>query len=409
VQASASDEPVPAITQLSVVARHAATGDGGNSWGGHQPRIVRTALGVFTAYSVASSRGPLHRRWRLVQQTASGWRLIGSGESGREPPSLLAGRDSQLFVVAWPGGLARMWTVTPTAAGWQTHVAAVPGQWIRSDWPYGSAAISPGGDITVVESDQTGASVSTTRGDIRMATRVAATGAWTWSVTPTPYRYCYAWLSPGEGDSLRLVATRGVLWSRMGYRRPKGAFAYVYDAIGMWHEGHYGAPALTADPLIKRVRPTRRYRDIVASAAQPDVYRDSRGLLHVFYQFRGPSTKGVLVFRHAVLDGNKVLADVALPPGLTYAKIVEDADGNLYVIGTRNPAVLSVYRARSSIGTVLGPETTHSLGAQPVRYAGLTVADERSGTPRSDSVDLVYPSGSIARQPRWVYLHLRLR
>src|SRR4051812_6646464 len=69
----------PAVEDVSVVTARAATGDGGNSWGGHQPRIVRTARGVFTAYSVPTAYGPLNRGWRLARRSSSGWRVIANG------------------------------------------------------------------------------------------------------------------------------------------------------------------------------------------------------------------------------------------------------------------------------------------------------------------------------------------
>src|SRR3954452_255647 len=181
------------VDHVSTVTARAATGDGGNSWGGHQPRIARTRRGVFTAYSVPTAGGPLMRGWRLARRTTTGWHVIARGPAGREPPSLLT-RHDRLYVIAWPGGLPRMWTVTPGPQGWRTHSQSVPGQWIQSDWPYATASISPGGDIAVLQSNQLGP--PTMRGDIRVSVRSATTREWSSSVTPTFHRYCYAWLMP---------------------------------------------------------------------------------------------------------------------------------------------------------------------------------------------------------------------
>jgi hypothetical protein len=342
----------------------------------------------------------------LAQHSVAGWQVIASGGSGREPPSLLAGLDSELYIVAWPGGEPRISTIAATATGWQVSSSRVPGDWTHSDWPYGTAAISASGDITVVESDQVGHGLQV-RGDMRVATRLAATGAWTWSVTPSQYRYAYPWVSPDDAGHVALVATRDVLWNRLGYTRPEGSFRYVYDAIRVWHEDRYDAPTLEPGALVRRVRPTRRYPNITATAAQPAVYRDSRQLLHVLYYLRGPSTKGALRLRHAVIRGDTVVKDVGLPVGLTYAKLVEDGRGELYLLGIRDATQLYVYPTTSKNGTTLGEPSIHALHDQPVRYAGLTSADPRSGTARSDSVDLVYPSGRD--EQRWVYLRLRLR
>src|SRR5438105_10272972 len=99
----------PEITRFDVVSTSTATGDGGNAWGGHQPRIVRTRAGTFTAYSVSTGRGVLRRGWRLAQETPSGWRVIAGGKAGREPPALLAGPRGELYVIAWPSGWPRVW------------------------------------------------------------------------------------------------------------------------------------------------------------------------------------------------------------------------------------------------------------------------------------------------------------
>src|SRR5437588_5014024 len=143
---------VPVRIGIEVVSRHTATGDGGNAWGGHQPRIVRTGAGVFTAYSVPGG-GYLRREWRLAQEGPFGWHVIARGQSGREPPSLVASRDGSLYVVAWPSGLPRLWTITRGLIGWREQSQAVPGRWIRSDWPYGTAAIGRGGTLFVSRTD----------------------------------------------------------------------------------------------------------------------------------------------------------------------------------------------------------------------------------------------------------------
>ncbi|MBN1558627.1 hypothetical protein JW998_00140, partial [candidate division KSB1 bacterium] len=43
--------PDPISVNFEVVCDSAAVGDGGNAWGGHQCRIVRTRYGVFTAFT----------------------------------------------------------------------------------------------------------------------------------------------------------------------------------------------------------------------------------------------------------------------------------------------------------------------------------------------------------------------
>src|SRR5271157_3906318 len=54
-------------TAIEVVTDNAVTGDGGNSWGGHQTRIVHTKDGIFTAYTIGGG-GHFEREWQLVER-----------------------------------------------------------------------------------------------------------------------------------------------------------------------------------------------------------------------------------------------------------------------------------------------------------------------------------------------------
>ncbi len=100
-----SPTPPPiALERLELVTADAATGNGGNAWGGHQTRIVRPRMGVFTAYTV-SGPDEFRREWRLAQRTDQGWRIIAQGPSGTAPVNLLQGPDGRLYIVAWPDGL----------------------------------------------------------------------------------------------------------------------------------------------------------------------------------------------------------------------------------------------------------------------------------------------------------------
>jgi hypothetical protein len=49
---------VPIVERVELVTDQALVGDGGNSWGGHQTRIVRTKDGIFLAYTVGQSDPP---------------------------------------------------------------------------------------------------------------------------------------------------------------------------------------------------------------------------------------------------------------------------------------------------------------------------------------------------------------
>lgn len=395
----------PAMAGPDLVSGRTSTGDGGNAWGGHQPRIVRTARGVFTVYSAPSGRGMLHRNWRLAHQTTAGWRVIASGEAGREPPSLVAAADGTLYVVAWPSGLPRLWTISAEDGGWQVTSQLVPGDWFRSDWAYGTAAISPAGDLYVLEGNQVYSDPKPQRGQLRLARRDHATGTWSSRVTATPYRYLYAWILPDD-KGITVVATRAAHWGDLGFVRPRGAFPWAYNAIGVWR-AKGGSVALTSAGLIRVEHQTARYRKTFLSAAQPGVYEDSEDRVHVLYLVRGPSTKGVEQLRHAVLVDGRVVADVRLPTTMGYARVTEDAAGRLYVFGAQHLSHrLYVYPAKSPDATSLDKPTVLSLGRYSLNDASFAMAEPRSGTPRSQQVDVAYASG--ARAQRWVHFALTL-
>jgi hypothetical protein len=298
-----------------------------------------------------------------------------------------------------------MWTFTRVGDSWTSQAAAVPGRWLPSDWPYASAAVGAAGELYLVRSYDYEKSPEG-GGELALATRSADRAGWRFTTRRTAYRYCYPWLVPAP-SGLTVVATRAQLWWTLGYKRPHGAFPYVYDTVRAFGAAGGRGGALSAGTVIRHVAPTRRDRYVMASAAQPDVYRDSRGAIHVLYSLQGQSTHGRLEHRHAVLVGGRMIADSRLPATITYGKVLEDAYGRLFVMGAQAGATkFYVYPATSRTGTVLGRPTVLSLAGHQLDYPGFTRADPRSGTPRSDTVDLVFASGPIGQN--WVHLQLRL-
>ena len=155
---------------------------------------------------------------------------------------------------------------------------------------------------------------------------------------------------------------------------------------------------LTPSLVVRQERPNRRFLDVNASAAQPDVYRDSTGRIHVLYSLQGPTTHGALQLRHAVVAAGRVVADAPLPSGLTDAKVVEDGRYRFFLLATRQPSQLLVYPSTSSDGTKLGQPWKHSL-RYPVHYAGMTIGQTRTGRAASDRLEVLYPSGATSRRP----------
>src|SRR5205823_15093550 len=130
--------------------------------------------------------------WRLARETNRGWQVIGSGGAGREPPSLVASPGGKLDLVAWPGGLPRLWTFRRSGDSWSSRVAPVPGTWLPSDWPYASAAIGPKGELSIIRSYDFEKSPEG-GGELALATRDPGGAGWRFTTTRTSYRYCYPW------------------------------------------------------------------------------------------------------------------------------------------------------------------------------------------------------------------------
>ena len=392
---AATAAAAPSVERLEVVTARAATGDGGNAWGGHQPRVTVTRDGVFTAYSVDLGRGPLQRGWRLARRSATGWRVIASGRSGREPPSLVARPSGALVVVAWPDGLPRRWTVRRANGRWAVTERAVPGDWVRSDWPYAGAAVDRRGRLSVLQSTMT---------DLRLAVEGRG-GNWTSAVEPTIKRYTYGLLTPQPDGSLDVFATRSMKWAESDYVAPEGAFDYVYDSVGSWRTNAAGRAALVSGPTISRVRQASRANPAIYTAAVQTLV-DDEGLTHVMYAVNNWVPGGCIVMRHAVLRGDRLLADRMLPLGYVYTRVVQNAKGELFVVGIGGED-LTILPLRGPLGLDVGEETRISLGRRTLRNAGFMIADGRSGTKPSDTVHVVYPTGREGGT--WMHLALDLR
>lgn len=387
----------PRLERLELVTDQAATGSGGNNWGGHQTRIVRTPRGVFTAYTV-SGTGDLARRWRLSERVGNDWRIVVPGEpAGREPMNLLAGTRGQMYVIAWPDGLPTLWSASGTAL---FHPEPIPGDWQKTDWPYGAAGINSHGDIFVLQS------LGEKPGELRWASRLAQASQWRFHVTATDYRFCYTYVLPGPAGALALTATRDVPWQSLGYEKPAGAFGYVFNAVGSWYTPNAAGEALRMT-LVREETPTPSFPLVECNNAQGDTYLDTRGRLHILYTLRGASTHDYQKTRHAVLTGSTILKDVELPFEYGhYSRIIQDAGGRFYVFSAaEGGSELLVYPALSEDGTALGAPTRLDLQGNKVTYFGLALAAPRCGVPLANFVDGVFPSG---QGEKLVYFRVRL-
>lgn len=384
----------PHIERLDVVTTGTATGSGGNAWGGHQTRIVRTAAGVFTAFTVPGI-DPLHHLWQLARRTQTGWEVISSGPSGREPVNLLTDPQGRLYITAWPGGSPRIWTSRQENGHLLFDEMSVPGNWDLSDWPYASAGASLLGDFCILQSG------GDKPGLFNWAYRNHQDGRWSFHQTHFDVRYCYTYALPGKQGDLSLVSTRDVLWTLLGYKQPPNTFGYVFNAVKYWHTHNALAEPLK-ELLIAEAPPTPQYPDATCDG-QLDAYTDTRNRTHILYIYRGSASGGRTIVHHAIVQDGHVIKDVELPvSGGNFWRIIQDTQSRFYLIGSNG----LVFPATSEDGSVLGEPVALDLKGHPVEYSGIAITAPRCGVPLADYVDAVYPSG---HEKEWVYFRLALR
>ncbi len=392
---------VPAVERLEIVTASAVTGDGGNAWGPHKTRLVRTSAGrLFTAYMTAGS-GSFARQWNLAERNGTGWQTVATGTAGKDPVNLLVGSDDRLHIVGWPGGLPKLWSSTDSGAGLLKLVSeSVPGSWVKTDWPYAAATISPADDLYVLQS------LGQQPGELRWARFSASTNNWSFHRTLLDHGYRYAYLFGEAAGQLSLVAGRDVTWATLSYMQP-GTFNYVFNAIKYWRTPDAAVQSLT-ELLVDEEAPNATFRFV--ESFQRDAYLDTYGRTHVLYTVVGPSTAGVEQTRHAIIKAGAVIKDVAAPSGLgTRARIIQDTVGRFYLMSgwDNNGGEIRIYPADSVDGTQLGQLVTLNVSPYQVRFPGLMLAAPRTGTALADYVDAMFPAGTSADQ--WVYVRVRLR
>ena len=391
-------DDTPKVTCCEVIATNAAAGYGGNAWGGHQTRIVRTAAGVFAAYTVAGA-DELHRRWRLVTQTEDGrWPVLAEEPCGREPMNLMAAPDGTLHIIAWPDGRPRLWSGLPKGGAVTMQGQAIDGPWITSNWPYNAAGISERGDLALVQSD------GEAPGTFIWGYRPAGAAAWITGRAGVAQRHCYTCVLPGPDGRLAFSSTRDVLARTMGYDKTatSHSLGYVFNRLGIWETGDVARLPL-GELQVDETVPTAEFPEVWACGLSCDTYRDTRGRLHVLYFFRGPETRGKHCIRHAIVETGGLVKTVTLPPELdacfaaagpagektnpSYCRMIQDTAGRFYLIGTT-----AIVPAGATDGTELAAAVPLDLGGHAVEYSGMALASPRGGTLLADVVDAVFPS-----------------
>lgn len=393
-----------ALTVSEDVTNEASTGDGGNAWGGHQSRMVRTAAGLFTAYTTPG-RDPFHRTWNLAWRRDGAWKVVATGPSGRDPPSLLANARGELFIVAWapPYTAPTLWSGTPDPRSGTISAAragVVPGNWLYAVYAaYVGAAIGPDGAIYI----EVGYGADGTTEAFVFSRRDPTTSAWTTNTVNTLAltglhgRYNYAYILPESNRrGVWVIATRNDNWATLGYARPPGAFGYVYDRVVAFHTSDAAVvhPTWTAT-LVRAERQASPETEPYCSATSTGGLLDAAGRLHVLYGLTPDLKTLAPTMRHAVISpGGKVLDDQAIPGHADrYVRAVANRDGKLFIVGAAGGSRLDVYPVPDPSRAAVGGRTALRAGAN-VLYAGLMGADPRGGTPSSDTWDFGFPSGS---------------
>jgi hypothetical protein len=408
----------PRVSVCEVVTDQGVVGDGGNNWGGHQTRIVRTPAGIFTAYTTGLSdpTWPRFRPydgsprfWKLAQRTANGWKVIAEGRSGREPVNLMAGPNGSLHVVAWPDAKPHLWSGQPHDGTIAMKDEAIPGSWENSNWPYNSAGISSTGDIALVQS------AGEVPGRLFWGYLSATSHQWTTRVTVTKERHCYTYVLPEAGGRLAFTSTRDVPTEAMGYAQSATShlLGFVFNRSGLWETDDVATKPMNEIQIAEAV-PTREFPEVAANGACVDTYRDTRGRMHVLYFFMGPETKGKQHLRHSIVERGVVrtvelpeatepcftLPDAPEPKRPQFCRIFQDAAGRFYLLGTT-----AIIPADAEDGTKLGKPVPLDLDGHAVEYSGISIAVPRGGTPPADFVDGVFPTDQGRKV---VYLRIQL-
>ena len=392
---SLSENPTPSVSLLEVITEDACDdiSNGGNAWGGHQCRIVRTKDGVFTAYTISGNvsydqDGNYDRKWCLAHREGSKWTILAQGPSGREPVNLLAGPDGTLHIVAWPSGNATLWSGKLSQGNLIMKDEIIPGMPFNN-WPYGSAGIDAYGNIFVLSSE------GSAPGGFRWAVKKSDSGQWETRESTLDFRHCYTYVMPDNKGGVNIVSTRDCTWEKLGYAKPEGVFAYAFNAFGFFRTPNINSVPLQRLAVVKE-EPTNEYPAPLCNA-QNDALVDKDGRVHILYRKNGYTTHGNEELRHAIFsDTGNLIADTKLPSDLgILCRIIQDDMGRFYIIGDSG-LLYSV----GDDGRVLGRSSRLNLAGNKVEYSGFGLAAPRTGSPTSNFIDAVFPSNG---GKKWIY------
>ena len=378
------DEILPQIktitVNLEVVTDNALTGDGGNAWGGHQCRIVRTLDGIFTVFT-SGGKDHLQRHWHLMKKMVSGWKELASAKSGREPVNLVAGPDGTLYIIGWPDYQGTMWSGKPQGDSIQLKEEKIIAVY-SSSHPYNAAGIDQMGNICVVTSVDDYMNNSR----FQWAYYDAVKKTWVGRITILNYRHCYTYIFPHPDKSISMVSTRDVRWATLGYEQPPNTFAYVFNAFRYWKTENILEP-LEELVFVEEV-PTPDFPYVICHALN-DAYMDTNDNMHILYTRQGKSTSGLFKVYHEIYtnDGTTIWeAELPVANG-RYCRIFQDESERYFILHDSGWLYLLDKNGFSPVDSV-----KIDLKGYQVEYAGYGLTVPRTGTNLSNKMDIVFPS-----------------
>jgi hypothetical protein len=349
-------------------------GDGGNQWGGHQCRIVRTNNGVFTIYT-SGGEDHMEREWHLMQRTDKGWKELATDKSGREPVNLMAD------IIGWPGYQGTMWSGKPREGRINLNgekIIAVN----SGSHPYNAAGIDSIGNICVVSSVDDNENA----GRFQWAYYTASSKKWQGRISFIKHRHCYTYVFPHPDRSISLVSTRDVRWQTLGYKQPPNTFDYVFNAFRYWTAVSINHPL--RELVSVEESPTLEF-PFADCRAMNDVYIDSDSMMHILYTRQGKSTNGVFKRYHAIYKNNGTSVydgELNIRKG-RYCRIFQDKNHRYFILDDNGMIYLLDKEGKVPVDSV-----QIDLNNYPVNYAGYGLSVPRTGSKLSNMMDVVFPS-----------------
>lgn len=414
-------------------------GDGGNSWGGHQSRVVRLSDGsVYTAITYINPGDDTNpetiynvRKYNLLKLQHDGtWKsVLKDGFAGRDPVNLVKTSDDRIVFVTMTAPeegknqfMAVLNIFNPkTKKLTSTNMLQYKGEDANfeiGDTNYLGVGISPENVLYTWQIAKNKTVDYTThyvqRADLGIGKMTPVSVSPYYKVTDK-FRYCYPMIIAESGDRVTVLPVRDVKWSSIGKKKPsKDAFDYAFDELSIFNTSD-GFKSFNRIPVYEEPQTDEFLAINVKAASAGDFYQDLAGNYHILYTTVGPTTKGKDELRHAVYDKDyKLIVNERLPfcdeqyGSYTGARIIQDKSGRFYYLAHKTGSdVLKVYPSDTELATSLAPAVDISLGGRDVQYSSLWLAVPRGGNSIEDYVDLTFSTGKDGINTGYVRINFK--